>query len=91
MNADPTPVVLAADVEVPGAVADVADLLVLMEVLFVERLQPGLVGVAKARLRYVDLLEVLLSFVEQEGGRYSSITFTHDVPRPGRHTRVPWR
>ena len=91
MNADPPLVVLAADVEVPGAVTDVADLLVLVEVLFVERLQPGLVGVAEARLRYVDLLEISLSFVEQEGGRHSSITFTHDVPRPGRHTRVAWR
>lgn len=59
MNADPPLVVLAADVEVPGAVADVPDLLVLVEVLLVERLQPGLVGIAEARLRYVDLLEVL--------------------------------
>ena len=63
VNADPPRVVLAADIEVSSTVADVADLLVLVEVLLVERLQPGLVGVAEACLRYVDLLEVLLSFI----------------------------
>ena len=90
MNADPPLVVLVADVEVPGAVADVADLLVLVEVLFIERLQPGLVGVAEARLRYVDLIGDIVSVCSVGGPRCSG-SVTYDVPRHGRHTRVAWR
>ena len=48
MNTNPTLVVLAADIEVSGAIVDVADLLVLVKMLLVERLHFGFVGVAEA-------------------------------------------
>lgn len=83
MNADPTFVVLAADIEVARAVPDITDLLVLVEMLLVERLHFGLVGVAEALLGDVDLLET------------SSMTPLFDMvcgsPHLERHTRVPWR
>ena len=58
MNTDPTLVVLASNIKVARSVTDVADLLVLVEVLLVERLEPCLVGVAEALLRDTDLLEI---------------------------------